>query len=147
MVPFTAFNVSVEINRDGGPLVHAAFAECDGLEMTIDVKTIREGGANDRAHRVGGAVSYANLTLKRGMTTSFDLWTWFRDTVDDPRVRADAEVVVLAADGATERARFQLTRCMPVKLKAPPLNAAQGGVAVEELQMAYETIKLVAGRG
>ena len=147
MVPFTAFNFSVEINRDGGPLVHAAFAECDGLEMTMDVKTIREGGANDRAHRVGGAVSYANLTLKRGMTTSFDLWTWFRDTVDDPRIRADAEVVVLAADGQTERVRFQLSRCLPVKLKAPALNAAQGGVAVEELQMAYETMTLVAGRG
>jgi phage tail-like protein len=147
MYPFTAFNFSVEINRDGGPLVQAAFAECDGLEMTMDVKTIREGGANDRAHRVGGAVSYSNLTLKRGMTTSFDLWTWFRDSVEDPRIRADAEVVVLAADGATERARFQLSRCLPVKLKAPALNAAQGGVAVEELQMAYETLTLVAGRG
>lgn len=145
--PFTAFNFSVEINRDGGPLVSAAFAECDGLEMTMDVKTIREGGANDRAHRVGGTVSYANLTLKRGMTSSFDLWTWFRDTVDDPRQRADAEVVVLAADGQTERIRFQLSRCLPVKLKAPALNAAQGGVAVEELQMAYETLTLVPGRG
>jgi phage tail-like protein len=147
MVPFTAFNFSVEINRDGGPLVSAAFAECDGLEMTMDVKTIREGGANDRAHRVGGSVSYANLTLKRGMTSSFDLWTWFRDTVDDPRQRADAEVVVLGADGQTERVRFQLSRCLPVKLKAPALNAAQGGVAIEELQMAYETLTLVPGRG
>ena len=54
---------------------------------------------------------------------------------------------MLGADGQTERARFQLSRCLPVKLKAPPLNAAQGGVAVEELQIAYETLKLVAGRG
>ncbi len=147
MYPFTAFNFSVEINREGGPLVQAAFSECDGLEMTMDIKTIREGGANDRAHRVGGTVSYSNLTLKRGMTDSFDLWTWFRDTIDDPRQRADAEVVVLAADGQSERVRFQLSRCLPVKLKAPPLNAAQGQVAVEELQMAYETLKLVPGRG
>ena len=44
--PFTAFNFSVEIYPDGdsAPLVSAAFADCDGLEMTMDVKTIREGG-------------------------------------------------------------------------------------------------------
>ena len=49
-IPFTAFNFAVEINRgeDGNPLVNASFAECDGLEMNLEVKTIREGGSNDR---------------------------------------------------------------------------------------------------
>ena len=37
---------------------------------------------------------------------------------------------------------FLLTRCVPVKLKAPALNAAAGGVAIEELQLAYETLSL-----
>ena len=29
---------------------NAAFAECDGLEMTMEVKTIREGGNNAQLH-------------------------------------------------------------------------------------------------
>lgn len=142
--PFTNFNFSVEINRggDGTPLANAAFAECDGLEMNMEVKTIREGGGNDRQIRLNGPVSYGQLTLKRGMTEGFDLWRWFRDSVADPRLRANAEVVLLAADGATVRARFVLSRCVPVKLKAPALNAKDGQVAVEELQMAYETLTL-----
>jgi hypothetical protein len=37
---------------------------------------------------------------------------------------------------------FLLTRCVPVKLKAPALNAAAGGVAIEELQLAYEALEL-----
>jgi phage tail-like protein len=141
--PFTAFNFAVEINRgeESKPLVNAAFAECDGLEMSMEVKTIREGGANDRQIRLNGMVAYGQLTLKRGMTESFDLWRWFRDSVDDPRLRANAEVVLLAADGATERARFVLSRCVPIKLKAPALNAKDGQIAVEELQVAYETLK------
>ena len=67
--PFTSFNFAVEINRgeDGHPLVNAAFAECDGLEMTMEVKTIREGGANDRQIRLNGMVAYGQLTLKRGI--------------------------------------------------------------------------------
>jgi phage tail-like protein len=120
--------------------------ECDGLEMTMDVKTIREGGSNDRPIRVNGAVNYSNLTLKRGMTSNFDLWTWFQDSIADPRLRADAEVVMLAADGTKEQARFQLSRCVPVKLKAPALSAKDGTVAIEEIQIAYETLKFVAGK-
>jgi phage tail-like protein len=144
--PFTSFNFAVEITRgeDGGPLVNAAFAECDGLEMNLEVKTIREGGSNDRQIRLNGMVAYGQLTLKRGMTDNFDLWRWFDDSVNDPRLRASAEVVLLAADGVTERARFALSRCVPVKLKAPALNAKDGQIAIEELQVAYETLKFKA---
>ena len=147
--PFTAFNFSVEIYPDGrsAPLARAAFAECDGLEMTHDVKTIRSGGANDHACRVPGMVNYANLTLKRGLTDNFDLWTWFADSIADPFLRANAEIVLLAEDGATERARFQLSRCLPAKLKAPALNAKDGGIAIEEFQLAYQKLRLAQTRG
>ncbi|MEA3061797.1 MAG: hypothetical protein QOJ94_1578 [Sphingomonadales bacterium] len=147
--PFTAFNFSVEINLggSGGPLAAAEFSECDGLEMTMDVKTIREGGANDRPVRVSGPVNYSNLTLKRGMTSNHDLWTWFHDSTVNPWLRADAEVVLLGADGKTEQARFQLTRCIPVKMKAPVLSAKDGALAIEEMQIAYETLKFVPGKG
>jgi phage tail-like protein len=146
--PFMGFNFSVEIHREGagGPLVEASFSDCDGLEMTMDVKTIREGGSPDRAIRVNGNVAYANLTLKRGMTSNFDLWTWFKDSVENPRLRADAEVVMLATDGTSERARFQLSRCVPIKMKAPALSGIGTAVAIEELQMAYETMKFVPGK-
>ncbi len=56
---------------------------------------------------------------------------------------AFSECDLLAADGSTERARFQLMRCMPVKLKAPALNAKDGQVAIEELQIVYETLHVV----
>jgi phage tail-like protein len=142
--PFTTFNFAVEINvgEESKSLVNAAFSECDGLEMSLEVKTIREGGGNDRQIRLNGAVAYGQLTLKRGMTDNFDLWAWFNDSVHDPSLRAAAEVVLFAADGATERARFQMSRCVPVKIKAPQLNAKDGQVAIEELQIAYETLKL-----
>ena len=147
--PFTAFNFSVEIYPDGksAPLCKAAFAECDGLEMTHDFKTIRSGGANDHAYRVPGIINYANLTLKRGVTGNFDLWTWFADSIADPFLRANAEVVMLAEDGSTERARFQLSRCLPAKLKAPALNAKDGTIAIEEFQLAYEKLQLAQALG
>ena len=142
--PFTTFNFSVEVNKVGEKdlLCAAAFSECDGLEMTMDVKTIREGGNNGKQIRLTGPLNFGQVTLKRGMTETFDLWKWMNLMLTNPETRADAEVVVFAPDGKTERARFILSRVVPVKLKAPPLNAKDGGVAIEELQLAYESLKM-----
>ena len=142
--PFTAFNFAVEINVPGvsTKVCSAAFAECDGLDMTMEVKTIREGGNSSTQYRLAGPVAYGQLTLRRGMTATFDLWDWFNATLNNARLRADAEVVLFAGDGRTERARFILKRCLPVKVKAPSLNAKDGMIAIEELQLAYESMRL-----
>ncbi|MEO6092083.1 MAG: phage tail protein [Novosphingobium sp.] len=144
--PLTSFNFAVEIYPDGSssPLAEAAFADCDGIELTMDVKTIREGGANDRAHRVPGAINYSNLTLKRGVTANLDLWGWVQQSIANPGLRANAEVIVFAADGSTEAMRYQLHRCLPIKFKAPALSAKDGQVAIEEFQLAYEKFVVVA---
>lgn len=150
-IPFTAFNFSVEITRTEGAeaLVSAAFAECDGLEVTMEVKTIREGGNNGCQIRLTGPYNFGQVTLKRGMTSNFDLWDWVTDTLHNPSLRAVAEVVILAPEKAPiegakreKLASFTLSGCLPVKLKAPPLNAKEGVVAIEELQIAYESLTL-----
>lgn len=142
--PFTAFNFAVEIRVPGvaEQVCGAAFAECDGMEMTMDVKTIREGGNNDRQIRLAGPLGFGQLTLKRGMTASMDLWNWVKASMSNPCLRADAEVVVYASDGTTKRASFLLSRCIPVKLKAPALNAKDGMVAIEEMQLTYESLSI-----
>lgn len=140
--PFTAFNFAVEIKVPGvsEEVCSASFAECDGMEMTMEIKTIREGGNNGKQIRLAGPLAYGQLTLKRGMTASLDLWNWVKATLADPGLRADAEVVLFAPDGETRRGSFVLSRCIPIKLKAPALNAKDGMVAIEELQLAYESL-------
>lgn len=142
--PFTGFNFAVEIKLPGVSqrVCNASFAECDGLDMSMDIKTIREGGNNGRQIRLSGPMNFGLLTLKRGMTASFDLWDWMGQLQQQPGLRADAEVVLFAADGQSVRARFILSRCLPAKLKAPPMNAREGGVAIEELQLAYESLSI-----
>ena len=144
MYPFTGFNFSVEINVPliGNQLCSAGFSDCDGLDMTMDVKTIREGGNNGKEIRLTGGFKYGQVTMKRGMTSNFELWDWFNLMLINPSLRGEAQVVLYANDGETVRARFVLSRCVPVKLKSPPLNAKDGAVAIEELQLAYETLTM-----
>lgn len=144
--PFTTFNFRVRINKGGEPLCNAAFSECSGLEMTMEPETRREGGNNVTEFQMVGTVSYGQVTLRRGMTKTFDLWGWF-DQITQPtnyRTRARTVVEVLPSEGAGDQspvdARFTLQKCLPVKLSAPDLNASEGGVAIEEMQIAYERL-------
>jgi phage tail-like protein len=143
--PFAAFQFGVEIEVEGVAkrVCDGAFQECDGLEMTMDVKTIREGGNNGSQIRLTGPINHGQITMKRGMTENFELWYWFDLMLSKPSLRANAEVVIFTRDGKTEQARFRLSRCVPTKLKSPPLNAREGAIAIEELQLSYESVSLV----
>ncbi len=144
--PFTTFNFSVELTlNDGnnGLICNAAFSECDGLEMTMDIKTIREGGNNTGPIHLIGPISYGQLSLKRGMTDSLDLWNWFNKVIQKDQIglRASGKIIVLSSD-RQEQVRFILKGCLPVKLKAPSLNAKEGLLAIEEMTIAYELLNI-----
>lgn len=145
--PFPGFNFKVRLQVDGEsrPICEGEFSEVSGLEANMEAETIREGGNNSRQIHLAGPVTYGQLTLKRGMTSGFDLWRWFTETQQDRSKRASGEIVMLTADRTGENARFSLTGCLPLKLKAPTLNAMTGIVAIEEIQIAYETLEVEAG--
>ena len=127
--PFTAFNfvVSLYLPGQSDALCSAAFSECDGLEMNLAPKTIREGGNNNQPIHLLGPVSYGQLTLKRGMSETFDMWDWFENVTQMGQVglMASGEVVMLASDGVTEQARFTEDR-MTGNPRCPRLSRRVG---------------------
>lgn len=156
--PFSTFNFRVALRIEGASadVCKAEFSECDGLEMTMEPKTIREGGNNGRQIHLVGPVSYSQLTLKRGVTQDLGLWDWFERTmVDGGRgLRASGRVEILSVDrsGGGEEGGdadppvvygFVLTGCVPIKVKAPAMNGKDGGLAIEEMQIAYETMRRI----
>lgn len=153
MRPFTTFNfhISFTLPDKSEELCEAEFSECAGLEMTMEVNTIKEGGNNSEQIHLAGPLTYGQLTLKRGMTSNFDLWDWFESVQTNRNLRVDGEIQILSSrrsspdqtlPGAkTRNVVFKLTACMPVKLVAPTLNARDGEVAIEELQLVYERME------
>lgn len=150
--PFTVFNFEVLLRVGNAaalglanPLCDAGFAECDGLEMTMEPKTWREGGNNQSQIHLVGPVSYGNLTLKRGMTANLDLWKWFALSTGNDNRSLRASGVILVSDAArTPTLRYTLYDCLPLKIKSPSLNARDGVVAVEEMQLAYRRFTVEA---
>jgi phage tail-like protein len=143
-LPFTTFSfwVNLQLPGEDKVLCEAGFSDCDGLEMSMAPKTIREGGNNGRQIHLVGPVSYGQLTLKRGMTSDFGLWKWFERTQREHDLRASGEVEIRAPDRTRVDVRFSLTGCLPVKIKAPALSGKDGLIAIEEMQIVYETLAL-----
>lgn len=153
--PFIAFRFEVTLNLVNppagmtGPVCNAAFAECSGLEITMEPKEVREGGNNQENIHLMGATSYGQLTLKRGMTSNLDLWNWFAAAGQTGR-RSVAQGQITLSNAAGQPAlTFILTDCLPVKMRGPSLNAKDGQVAIEEMQLAYArlTVRLAGTSG
>jgi phage tail-like protein len=142
---FTTFNflVEIEVPNIADQVCSAAFSECDGLEMTMEPKTLQEGGNNTRQIHLAGPVSYAQLTLKRGMTADFGLWRWFTEFIktDQRGLRGQATIQMLAANRQPQLT-FKLKDCMPTKLRAPTLNGGEAAIAIEEMQLVYASFEV-----
>ena len=142
--PFTNFNFHVQLNISNAaslglssPLCNMEFSELDGLEMSMEPKTVREGGNNMQQLNLVGPASYSNVTLKRGMTSNLDLWKWFTAASGNAARSTRATGIVLMKDnGGRNRARFKLFGCLPIKIKAPTLTAKEGDIAIEEMELA-----------
>jgi phage tail-like protein len=134
----------------GQPLGDGAFQECSGLDLEMDVAEYIEGGRTNGVIQRAGRVKVSRIVLKRGMLhphegggVSTELWRWFQDVVDGVRPirRYDGTVEML---GAQERVvgTWTFSRGLPAKIVGPALNAKTGDIAIEELQIAHEGLRM-----
>ena len=125
-------------------LCGGAFAECSGLEATMEPKVIKEGGRNYGPVQRAGPVTFATVVLKRGMTRAPDLWKWFGFVNGDSKYayRLAATITMYDLEGQAVLA-WRLARALPIKFKASDLNAKGTEVGVEELHLAHEGLTLV----
>ena len=91
------------------------------------------------------------MVLKRGMTSSRDLWTWFYNAVQGSSGPAWGErlTVFIKLQGADGRTRlcWKLDRAMPVKFRASDLHGAGTELAIEELHLAHEGLSVQTDQG
>jgi phage tail-like protein len=134
----------------GFDLVDGAFQECSGLEVEMDVQEYFEGGRNDGVIKRVGRARYSPVVLKRGMFYSEGggnvdraLWNWLQDVVKGvrPVERYDGTVRVMSSFDSPA-ATWRFDRGLPLKIRGPELNAKTGEVAIEELHIAHEGLRL-----
>ena len=135
----------------GAGLTDGAFQEVSGLEVELDITERPEGGRNDGVIRQVGRAKFVPLVLKRGMFHSAagaldrQVWAWLQSIAAGtrPLPRYDGLVEVLGANNEDVVATWQFERGVPARVRGPELNARTGEIAIEELHIAHEGLRLV----
>jgi phage tail-like protein len=144
--PLPAYNYLVELN---GPTHHAdeplgGFSDVSGLETDIHISEYRNGNdAFPHVRKLPGSHKVGDVTLKRGVVDSSDLWAWIADTRTNG-LAAQRDVQITLLDEAGQKMQqWKLRGVVPMKYTGPTLAGKGGGdVAMEELVLSVEAYEI-----
>lgn len=136
------FHFKVEFNLDGKG-VDVMFQSVSGLDSTLDTETIKEGGENRFEHVVPVRRKYGPLVLKRGLLKPADsgVTAWLKMAFDDENVVPIKTVVIkLLNEEHQPLMLWTINNVWPRSWKIGELNAEQGAVLIETLELNYNRL-------
>jgi phage tail-like protein len=143
--PLPAYNYLVDLNgpRDPSKLL-GGFSDVSGLETDIHISEYRDGNeAAPHVRKIPGSYKVGDVTLKRGVVDSSDLWDWITETRTSG-VDAQRDVVITLLDESGKpMQQWKLRNVVPMKYTGPTLAGKGGGdVAMEELVLSAEDYEI-----
>jgi phage tail-like protein len=142
--PYAQFNFLVDLGTGTTDGPHAGFQECSEIGMSVDVVEYRNGNEKENSVRkLTGLARYPDVTMKRGIIGSLDLYTWLDDIRNGNQSAVRTVVVQLMnEDHSSVVQEWKLLRARIVKHVSGPFNARASEVAMEEITVAYERLEL-----
>ena len=120
-----------------------SFKSVSGLGGEVEVIEYRAGADPiSLTRKLPGRVRYPNVILKRGLTTSHDLWDWWQ-TVVNGSVERRSVLITLLDDSRNAMLRWHLREAWIAKFEAPEFDASKNEVAIESIELAHEGFELV----
>ena len=135
--PFRNYRFRLQVGDE-----QAAFTECTGVGLRIHPIRYAESGAGHVVRALPGPVEYAEVTLRYGLTTAAGLWLWLTKTAAGQVERRNVSIVMLQVDG-TLGLQWDLLNAWPCEWRGAPLDALGREAAIEEIHLAYDTLKRV----
>jgi phage tail-like protein len=134
--PYRNYNFLVEI--DG--ITQASFTDATGFDVTVEPIEYREGGQFPGPRKLPGMAKFGNITLKRGITDSAELYEWFKGVSNGVVDRRNGSIILLDTQGE-EKIRWNFFEAWPTKWDAPDFSAKGNEVAIETLELVIERLE------
>ena len=121
----------------------AVFTECTLPSLEVEVEEEKEGGFNIGTHLLPGRVRRGTVTLKRGLTTSSALLSWYKDVMMGLVIEARREVSVVLYDSEGSAVmRWDFHGVYPHKWSGPTLTTGSTELAIESLELSFESVEV-----
>ncbi len=143
--PYPSYNYLVDLKGSRDPEKPlGGFSDIAGLKTELHLSEYRDG--NDKAnyvHKYCGMHTTADVTLKRGLVDTTDLWDWITDARTNGS-SAQRDVTITLRDEANNPVQiFKLYAVTPKGYTGPTLSGkGAGDIAIEELVLAPESIEI-----
>jgi phage tail-like protein len=144
--PYGAFNFLVALGGGQGDgaegTIIGGFSDVSGLGVDVSYAEYRNGNERfNTVRKVPNTHKNDDVTLKRGLVGSDDLFQWLK-TVRDGTIDRRNVTITLLDEARSAVATFTLRNAQPKKFTGPTLAAKGGGeVSMEELQLVHEGIE------
>jgi len=142
--PYGNYNFLVDFGVGDPSAVQAGFAEIVLPEAYVDVIEYRNGNEKESgARKIPGRAKYTNVTLKRGVIGSLDLYQWLDQTrTGGVTGRRDVAIHLLNEDRSATVLTWKLLRAFPMRYKFSNLDARGQEPLLEMLELAYERFEM-----
>lgn len=136
--PLVSFSFYVDIQ---GTVV-GTFRECSGMGSETELVEAKESDKGKLVYmKIPGALKWENISLKRGITDSMDIWKW-RKQVEQGDVKGARKngSIIMYDQTNSEIARWNFISGWPRKVSGPNFNAQNNEIGIEELEIVHEGI-------
>jgi phage tail-like protein len=144
VTPYGAFNFLVNLNGPRGPEEPlGGFSDVSGLGTEMTIAEYRNGNdAENHVRKIPGVHKVSDVTLKRGIVNSSDLWDWIDDVRKNGPVAQRDVTITLRDEAGQDVESWTLRGVVPMKYTGPTFAAKGGGdVAMEELVLSAEGLE------
>ncbi|MCX6853930.1 MAG: phage tail protein [Verrucomicrobia bacterium] len=139
--PLPAFHFEVTIGAAGA--LKGSFSEVTGLNSETQVIEYRHGNSPIYSPiKMPGITKVGNVTLKRGIFKSDNsFWDWF-SSIQQNTIKRQNVVIALLDEKKATTMQWTLTNAWPTKLTGADLKSDGNEVAVNTIELAYETLSI-----
>jgi phage tail-like protein len=140
--PLPRFYFAVELGDDKD----VTFQEVTGLQTETKVIEYRHGNSpNFSTIKMPGLRSVGNVTMKKGIfAKDAKFFTWFLETKKFETFKRRVVIVKLLDEGGQAKMTWTLNNAWPTKVTGTDLKSDGNEVAVESIEIAFETINVEA---
>jgi phage tail-like protein len=142
--PYTQFNFLVDLGDGNTEGPRAGFQEMSEIGTEVAVIEYRNGNSRENSPiKLTGLSKASNVTLKRGVIGSLDLYQWLDQIRNgDQNALRTVTVQLMNEDHSAVVQSWKLLRTRIIKHTSGPFNAKGNDVAMEEIVLACERIEL-----
>ena len=140
--PLPKFRFAVNL---GDEMKDVAFQEVSGLEAETQVIEYRASNSVQFSTiKMPGIAKYGNVTLKRGVfVNDNNFWQWM-DEIKMNTIKRRTVIIRLLDEAGLPTMTWTLSNAWPTKISSTDLKSDGNEVAVESIEVAFETLTIEA---